>query len=88
MLCGGDGEVQIPSRRRIFKPWSPCGVGLGDALQLAKEGLADVMRLFRAPEASTVPRMRGGAASDHFGHHASVQVELFASADCLARCFN
>ena len=28
----------------------------------------------------------GGAAPDHFGHLARVQVELFASADCIAGC--
>ena len=45
-----------------------CGLGLGDALQLLKEDIAGAVRLFRAPEASAVRRMRGGAAPDHHGH--------------------
>ena len=32
----------------------PCGVGLGDALQLLKGDLASAMRVFRALEASAV----------------------------------
>ena len=53
---------------------------------VSKEDIAGAVRLLRAPEASTVRRMRGGAASDHVGHLATVQVELFASADCIAGC--
>ena len=37
-------------------------------------------------EARTVRRMPGGAAPDHVGHLTRVQVELFASADCIAGC--
>ena len=59
---------------------------LGDALQLPKEDIAGVVRSFRAPEASAVRRMRGGAALDHHGHLARVQVELFAFAHCSAGC--
>ena len=54
--------------------------------QVAKEDLASAVRLFRAPEAGAVRRMRGGAAPDHHGHLARVQVELFASADCIEGC--
>ena len=61
-----------------------CGVGLGDALQLPKEDLAGPMRVLRASEASEVRRMCGGAAPDHYGHPARVQVELFASTYCAA----
>ena len=37
-------------------------------------------------KASTVRRMCGRVAPDHFGHLAGVQVELFASAYCIAGC--
>ena len=39
---------------------------------------------FRAPEASAGLTMRGGAAPDHHGHLARVEVELLASAWCGA----
>ena len=42
--------------------------------------------VFRAPEACTVRWMCGGTAPHHHGHPARVQVELFASTCCLARC--
>ena len=61
-------------------------MGLGDAFQLTKEDLEGAVRLFRAPEASAVRRMRGGAAPDHHGHLARVQVELFGFTHCSARC--
>ena len=61
----------------------PRGVGLGNALQLLKEDLASVVRILRAPEASAVRRMCGGALPDHF---ARVKVELLASAHCVAGC--
>ena len=64
---------------------SPCGVGLGDAVQLPKEDIAGAMRVLRAPLATAVRRMCGGTATDHHGHPARVQVELFASAYCVAR---
>ena len=62
------------------------GLGLGDALQLPKEDIAGAERLFRAPEASAVRRLRGGAGPDHLGHLARVQVELFAFTHCSAGC--
>ena len=58
---------------------SVCSVGLGDALQLPEEDTAGAMRVLRAPEVSAVRRMRGGAAPDHHGFFARVQVELLAS---------
>ena len=65
---------------------SPCGEGLGNALQLPKDDLASAVRVLRAPEASAVRRRCGGAAPDHHGHLARVQVELLASAHCAAGC--
>ena len=64
----------------------PGGLGLGDALQLPKKDLASAVRLFRPPEEGTVRRMCGGAATDHHGHPARVQVELLAVAHCVAGC--
>ena len=61
-------------------------MGLGDALQLPKKDLASAVRILRAPEASAVRRMCGGAAPDHQGHFARVEVELPASAHCGAGC--
>ena len=55
-----------------------CGPGLGDALQLPKKHIAGAVRLFGAPEASAVRRMRGGAAPDHHGYFVGVQAELYA----------
>ena len=49
-------------RRHSSQP--PRGVGLDNALQLPKEDLASVVRIFGAPEASAVRRMCGGAAPD------------------------
>ena len=63
---------------------SPCGVGLGDALQLAKEDTAGAVRVLRASEAGAVRRMRGGAAKDHHGSLARVKMELHASTCCAA----
>ena len=51
------------------------------------EDLASALRLFRAPEEGTVRKMCGGAAPIHLGHLARVQVDLFASEDCVAGCF-
>ena len=56
----------------------------GNALQLPKEDLASAVRILRAPVASAVRRMCGGAALDHHGHLARVEVELRASAHCAA----
>ena len=64
----------------------PCGLGLGDAFQFPKKDLASALRLFRAPEESTVRRMCGRVATDHHGHPARVQVELLAFAHCVAGC--
>ena len=63
-----------------------CGLDLGDVLQLPKEDLAGAVRLFRAPEACAVRKMCGGAAHDHHGSFARVQVELLASTHCFAGC--
>ena len=66
---------------------SSCGVGLGDALQLPKEDLASAVRVLRAPEERVqFEGICGGAAPDHHGHPARVQVELFASAYFVAGC--
>ena len=47
---------------------SLCGVSLGNTFQLPKEDLArSAVRVLRAPEASAVRRMCGGAAPDHHG---------------------
>ena len=62
----------------------PCGVGLGDALQLPKEDIAGAIRVLRASEASAVGRMRGGAAPDRDGHLSRAKVELLAPAHCAA----
>ena len=59
---------------------SPCGVGLGDALQLPDKDLAGAVRVLRSPEESAVRRMCGGAAPDHHGHVAIIEVELLVSA--------
>ena len=42
------------------------------------------MLLLRAPEASAVQRMCGGAAPDHHGYLARIQVELRAPTCCVA----
>ena len=95
----GDGEVQVPSKGRRFGSsgpgagpgegiragQSPFSVGLGDALQLP-EDTAGAMWVLRAPEASAVRRMCGGAAPDHHGHLARFKVELLASTYCVAGC--
>ena len=60
--------------------------GLGDTLHLPKEDLASAVRVLRAPEACAVRRVCGGAAHDHHGHPARVQVEFVASTCCIARC--
>ena len=57
-----------------------------DALQLPKEDLAGAWWVLRTPEASVVRRMVGGAAPDHHGHLARVQVELLVSTCCVAGC--
>ena len=46
------------------------------AFQFPKKDLASPVRVLGALAVSTVRRMRGGVASDHFGHLARVQVEL------------
>ena len=64
----------------------PCGLGLGDALQLLKGDVAGAVWLLRAPEASAVRRMCGGPATDHHDHLARVTVELPAPTCCVAGC--
>ena len=59
---------------------------MGDALQLPTEDIAGAMRVLRAPEASAVRRMCGGAATDHHGLLARVKVELLALSYCAASC--
>ena len=78
-------EVLVLDLAKAFETvsLSPSGLGLGDALQLPKEDIAGAERLFRAPEASTVGRMCGRAAQDHYGHLARVQVELLIAAYCV-----
>ena len=65
----------------------PCGLGLGNTLQLPKEDFRVLCGLFRAPEEGTVRRMCGRAVTNHHGRLARVQVELFAVARCVAGCF-
>ena len=48
--------------------------------------LWDAAWVLRAPEEGAVRRMCGRAATDHHGHPARVQVELLASAYCIAGC--
>ena len=63
---------------------SSCGVVLGDARQFPKEDLACALWVLRAPEASAVRRMCGGASPDHHGHLARVKMVLLASTCCVA----
>ena len=48
-------------------------------ISVSKEDIAGAVRLFRAPEARSGRRVRGGAASDHVGHLARVKMELLVS---------
>ena len=64
----------------------PCCVDMRDALQFPKEGLAGALWELRAPEARAVRRMCGGAAHDHHGHFAMVEMELLVSPNCIAGC--
>ena len=78
----GDGKVQWESKGRRSRSLglglglgeglragqSPCGVVLGDALQLPEEDTAGALWVLPAPEASAVRRMCGGAAPDHHGN--------------------
>ena len=87
----GDGEVQWQSkgrrsRLRRHSSESACGLDLGDALYLSKKDLAGAVWVFRAPGASAVRRMRGGAAHDHHGYFARVEVKLLAFTHCSAGC--
>ena len=83
-----EGDLDKASRLYKAKTGVGCdgGLGLGDALQLPKEDIAGAERFVRAPEASAVRRLRGGAGPDHLGHLARVQVELFAFTHCSAGC--
>ena len=49
-----------------------------------EEDIAGAVWLLRAPEASAVRRMCGGATPDHHGHLAGVNVELLTSPYCAA----
>ena len=94
----GNGVIQISSSGRRFGSGSlgsgpgeglqarhpTCGLGLGDALQFPKEDLAGALWVFRAPEASAVRRMCGGAAPDQHGHLPRGKVELLVSTCCVA----
>ena len=55
-------------------------------LSLPRKIFASAVRVLRAPEASAVRRMCGGAAPDNHGHLARVEVELLASACCSGGC--
>ena len=79
------GEYQgalalVPDMAKALTCEPPCGFGLGDAFQLPEEDLASAVRVLRAPVASTVRKMCGGAATDHHGHLARVQVVLLVFA--------
>ena len=55
----GNGEVQIPSRRRRFGNSGlgaglSCNLGLGDAFQLPMDDIAGAVWFLRAPKASAV----------------------------------
>ena len=64
----GDGKIGWESKGRRSRGFGfglglgeglrasqfPCGVGLGNTLQLLKEDLASALRFFRAPEEGTV----------------------------------
>ena len=90
-----NGRAKSRRKRTVALVAGPCegirasqptdGLGLGDALQLPKEDVAGAVWSFQAPEASAVRRLRGGAAPDHHGHLARVQVELFAFTHCSAK---
>ena len=49
-----------------------------------KKDLASAVRVLRAPEASTVRKMCGGAAPDYRSNIARVELELLASTCCGA----
>ena len=97
----GDGEVQMSRRTKrsgssrpglgpgegLGTGQSPCGLGLGDALRFSEEDFAGAKRVLRAPEAGSVRRMCGGAAPDHYGHSARVEVELLAFPHGVKRRF-
>ena len=57
---------------------------MGDERQLPKKDIAGALRVLRAPEASAVGRMCGGAATDHHAHLARVKMESLNSTYCTA----
>ena len=85
-------------RKKIKEPWVldlakpfervslPVVWACATHFNFPKEDLASAVWVFRAPEASAVRRLCGGAVPDHHGHPARVQVELFASACRVAGC--
>ena len=82
----GNGKVQKTGPGQGLRAdQSPCGLGLGNALQLPKEDLAGAMRALRASESSAVLRMCGGTAPDHDGYFARVEVELSTSTSLCFR---
>ena len=63
----------------------PCGVGQGDALQPPKQDIACDMRVLRASDASSVGRVRCGAASRlSTAISPRVEVELLVHSCCAA----
>ena len=91
---GRNGEVQILSRKRRSRSFGlgpdeglragqyPFCVGLGNALQLPKGRSCECC----AYTSVACLRMSGGAAPDHHGHLAMIQVELLADAHRVAGC--
>ena len=63
----------------------PVGLGLGNALQLPKEVLRVLCGFF---EHQRRVQFEGcaGAANNHHGYPARVEVELLAFTDCVAGC--
>ena len=61
-------------------------VGLGNAFQIFHEDYACAVLVLRAPEASAVWWLCGGAAPDHHGHSHWIQVELLALTYRVAGC--
>ena len=80
-------ENKIREQQPWFWTWQGRSSGsVGDALQLLEEDIAGAVWVLRAPEASAVRRMCGGAAPDHHGHLARVKLKLLASTYCVAGC--
>ena len=65
----------------------PSGLGLDNALQFSQEDIVGAMWSLRASAACPARRMRGLAATDHHCYSPRVDVELLASAYCVAGRF-